>query len=155
MREVDVSADEVDPPPWIPDFAQVAQTVFTGLGIDSWDVRVLLCRPDRIRDLNREFRDKDAATDVLTFDDHDDITGGDIAICPDIVSENATSFHASPAEECLRVYVHALLHLCGYTHSGVSLDSTGATHHPMFEIQERIVASLAHSGGADEKERLC
>lgn len=155
MREVDVTAEELEPPPWLPDFARVAKAVFTELAVDVWDVRVLICGPDRIRELNREFRNTDAATDVLTFDDHGDITGGDIAICCEVVQEHAARYGAPLAEEGLRVYVHALLHLCGYTHDGASLGSTDAARHPMFEIQERIVASLAHNDAAREKETHC
>jgi probable rRNA maturation factor len=63
-----------------------------------------------IQELNREHRDKDRPTDVLSFpiDEDGPVTGlrelGDVVICPE---------HTEDLDEAV---VHGVLHLCGYDH---------------------------------------
>jgi probable rRNA maturation factor len=79
-------------------------------GVDEGHLAVELVEAGRIRELNREHRDKDAHTDVLAFpiDGLDPVAGprelGDVAIC---------SEHCSDVTEAA---VHGVLHLCGYDH---------------------------------------
>jgi probable rRNA maturation factor len=83
---------------------------------------------DRIRQLNREHRGKDAPTDVLAFplDGVGPVPGprelGDVAICPE---------HCSDVTEAA---VHGVLHLCGHDHEA----DTGE----MLALQARILAGL-------------
>ncbi len=69
--------------------------------------------------LNREFRKKDASTDVLTFSLKDDFQKeilGEIYISVDRAQEQAEE-HGEPLErEIRRLIIHGLLHLAGYTH---------------------------------------
>ena len=151
MKEVELSSENVEPPDWLPDLSRAADYVYTELGRSAWDVSVLLCDDDRIAELNRTFRDIDAPTDVLTFSANADdevladpsaAIGGDVAISIPNVTTNAEYFGVPVTEELLRVYVHALLHLAGYTHEGVDLSSETAAAHPMLSLQERLVAGL-------------
>jgi probable rRNA maturation factor len=65
---------------------------------------------DRIRQLNREHRGRDRATDVLSFpvDESGPAAGprelGDVVICPE------------HTEDLVEAVVHGVLHLCGYDH---------------------------------------
>ncbi len=65
---------------------------------------------ERIRELNREHRGRNAATDVLSFpvDEAGPAVGprelGDVVICPE---------HTENVREAV---VHGVLHLCGYDH---------------------------------------
>jgi probable rRNA maturation factor len=65
---------------------------------------------DRIRELNRRYRDRDRPTDVLSFpvDERAPAGGprelGDVVICPE---------HTQDLAEAV---VHGVLHLCGYDH---------------------------------------
>jgi probable rRNA maturation factor len=89
---------------------------------------VELVDEDRIRDLNREHRGRDAATDVIAFpvDGAERTAGprelGDVVICPE---------HATDIREAA---VHGVLHLCGYDHE--------ADGGEMLALQERVMASL-------------
>ena len=80
------------------------------VGVDDGHLAVELVDADRIRELNREHRGKDAPTDVLAFpvDGTGPIAGprelGDVAICAE---------HCSDITEAA---VHGVLHLCGYDH---------------------------------------
>jgi len=151
MKEVELSSENVDPPDWLPDLSRIANRVYSALHRNAWDVGVLLCDETRITELNRTYRSTDGPTDVLTFSQNDDadvredsgvLIAGDVAISLPTVQSNAEVFGVTFTEELLRVYVHALLHLAGFTHEGVDLSSDAATDHPMLGLQERLVAGI-------------
>ena len=83
---------------------------------------------DRIRELNREYRNKDAATDVLSFPMFDPDTEeiyaldgtaaelGDIVISLERAKEQAEEFGHSFEREAAFLCVHSVLHLLGYDH---------------------------------------
>lgn len=80
---------------------------------------MLVTSSRELHDLNRRFRGKDKATDVLSFpaapiegDDNE----GDIAISADIATENATRFGHTPLIELKILALHGILHLAGYDH---------------------------------------
>jgi probable rRNA maturation factor len=79
-------------------------------GIDEGHVAVEFVAAERIRELNREYRSKDAPTDVLSFGvDEDGASAGprelgDIVICPE---------HTGDLREAV---VHGALHLSGMDH---------------------------------------
>jgi probable rRNA maturation factor len=78
--------------------------------MEDGHLSVALVGPDRIRELNRRFRDRDEATDVLAFpvDESGPSAGprelGDVVVCPQ---------HAHDLEEAV---VHGVLHLVGHDH---------------------------------------
>jgi probable rRNA maturation factor len=79
-------------------------------GVNDGHLSVELVGPERIRELNREHRGVDDATDVLAFpvDGPEAVAGprelGDVVICP------------AEADDVVEVAVHGVLHLCGYDH---------------------------------------
>ena len=145
-----MTSDGVEPPSWTPDFEQVTSQILGDLGVDGWDISVLLCDSTRIAGLNQEYRSIPGPTDVLTFSQTEGSTipgaaatvAGDIVIAPEVVETNATSYAVSREEEMLRVYIHALLHLMGYTHDGVDISQEMAKNHPMLSLQEKYVGQL-------------
>lgn len=83
-------------------------------------VNVLLTSNAEMQALNRRFRGKNAATDVLSFpaglEDTPNGFAGDIAISASIASQNARSLGHTPAEEIKILALHGILHLRGYDH---------------------------------------
>lgn len=84
-------------------------------------VDVLIANNTALRSLNRRFRGKDKATDVLSFPANGAGSGspplaGEIAISADIASQNAARLgHPVPLE--IKVLVlHGILHLAGFDH---------------------------------------
>ncbi|HKS11157.1 MAG TPA: rRNA maturation RNase YbeY [Pyrinomonadaceae bacterium] len=71
-----------------------------------------------IRQLNRQFRNTDKATDVLSFpaDDTDKLNLGDIAISVDTAARQAKENGLTFDEEVAQLILHGLLHLSGYDH---------------------------------------
>ena len=69
-----------------------------------------------IRQLNREFRGVDKATDVLSFPADDESNLGDVAISVDTAAEQAKENGLTFDEEVAQLILHGLLHLSGYDH---------------------------------------
>lgn len=85
---------------------------------------LLLTGNDEIQVINREYRDKDQPTDVISFAYHEtedfDIgpydTLGDIIISLERVVEQAKEYNHSSKRELFYVLTHGILHLLGYDH---------------------------------------
>jgi probable rRNA maturation factor len=92
-------------------FARLAQRC-TGV---SGQVDILITGNQRLKKLNRRFRKKDKATDVLSFPRQRG-DGGDIAISVEIAAENAARYGHGPSEELKILILHGMLHLAGYDH---------------------------------------
>ena len=82
-------------------------------------VNVLVTGSSELRSLNRRFRAKDQATDVLSFPPGLGLVSGlagDIAISADIARQNARRLGHSAAQEIKILVLHGVLHLAGYDH---------------------------------------
>lgn len=87
-------------------------------------VTVMLTTAEEIQRLNRDFRNVDAVTDVLTFPAWEgeailappDGYLGDIAICVERAAEQADSYGHALDRELAFLAVHGALHLMGYDH---------------------------------------
>lgn len=84
------------------------------------EVSVLIADSRRLQALNREFRRKNKATDVLSFPRGNGkdgkLAGGDIAISADIARANAARLGHSALNEFKVLVLHGMLHLAGYDH---------------------------------------
>jgi probable rRNA maturation factor len=93
------------------------------------EVSVTFVSNDRIRDINREYRDKDQPTDVISFaleemgEDEIEIVGadmprvlGDIIISVERAKEQAEEYNHSFSRELGFLALHGFLHLLGYDH---------------------------------------
>ena len=92
------------------------------------EVNLNLCENEEMRVLNREHRGKDQATDVLSFPLQENIRRGEFeafeghvelgdifvayGVCARQAKENEIDFE----EEFVHLFIHGLLHLCGYDH---------------------------------------
>ena len=109
------------------------------------EISVTLVDNDTIRSINKEQRDIDRATDVLSFpmlEFDDDMDGelvmlGDIVISMERAREQANEFGHSFLREVAFLTAHSMLHLLGYDHVD---DKEG--EEIMCEKQERVLTSL-------------
>jgi len=99
------------------------------IGLEG-DVAILITTDRRIRELNRWYRQKDYATDVLSFpgDPRLDLAG-DIAISAQIAARNAASLGHSHAAELKVLILHGMLHLGGYDHESDTGEMAGLEDH--------------------------
>lgn len=103
-----------------------------GIDFDAF-VDVTIVDGETIRQMNAEYRDKDAVTDVLSFPmyefyngeaqeeldeepDTDCVMLGDMILNYDRAAEQAAEFGHSVERECGFLTVHSILHLLGYDH---------------------------------------
>ena len=69
------------------------------------------------RALNRRYRNRDCATNVLTFVYDDGVSlAGDIVLCAPVVAREARAQHKTLAAHCAHLVIHGMLHLQGYDH---------------------------------------
>lgn len=83
------------------------------------DIELLVVKNDEIRELNKEHRNIDKATDVLSFPmdfDFANMPLGSIVISTDFVEEKAKEYGHSFDEEFSLLFIHGILHLLGYDH---------------------------------------
>ena len=112
----------------------------------NYEFEVLLTNNEFIRQINREYRKKDSATDVITFAlyfDSDDkiiidntIQLGQIIISLDKVSEQAKENYVSNEFEFLNLLSHGILHLLGFVH-----DSEDELNN-MLDLQNRMIGDI-------------
>ncbi len=106
---------------------EAAGVLFQQEGVDEEraEVSLTLVSLEEIRELNRDYRDVDRETDVLSFPQFESVEDmpefgelclGDVVICLDKVEEQANEFGHSFERELIYLFVHSLLHLLGYDH---------------------------------------
>lgn len=97
---------------------------------------------ERIRELNRAYRDKDAVTDILSFNEHSSLLTepflpegvlelGDLIYCPAYISAAALEDGISESHEMAYIFSHGVLHLLGYDHQD-----------EMFALQDRVTEEV-------------
>ena len=115
---------------------------------DDAQVSVTLVDNESIREINREHRDIDKATDVLSFPLGDDdsfdtdpetraILLGDIVISLERADEQAKEFGHSFRREVAFLITHSLFHLLGYDHVDSDEDEK-----LMFGKQDKVLQKL-------------
>ena len=86
--------------------------------ITQKDIELIICNNNYIQKLNLQFRQKDAATDVLSFPMEDMPMSplGSIIISIDFVEQKSKELDHSFDDEFSLLFIHGLLHLAGYDH---------------------------------------
>ncbi len=108
-------------------FENLIMSVIEMEGLDAFcEVSVLFVDNNIIRDMNRDYRNKDTATDVLSFPQYDNvlleakdeqhILLGDIVISVERAIEQAEEYGHSLKRELCYLLVHSMFHLFGYDH---------------------------------------
>lgn len=97
------------------------------MGCRDCEVSIVFTDDADIRALNKVFRNKDKATDVLSFPlqkkpfpKHPTGHLGDLVISLPTAKRQSREFNVAPKSEVLRLLIHGLLHLLGYDHEKVS-----------------------------------
>jgi probable rRNA maturation factor len=105
--------------------ARLASAALEALDRADAGLTLAFVRDEVIRSLNRKFRGKDSATDVLSFpafDEQDELPAtergnlGDVVISADTALRQARESGHSFEREVSELLIHGILHLCGYDH---------------------------------------
>ena len=102
----------------LPSRAQFRRWAQAGLQ-EALSLTLRIVDADEGRTLNRDYRGKDYATNVLTFvydETPDAARYGDVVICAPVVEKEATEQHKDLAAHYAHLTLHAMLHLQGYDH---------------------------------------
>ena len=108
-----------------------ADQILAGLDSSDNELSILVTDDAAIRQLNQQYRDKDSATDVLSFPqfDEDDEPGfssnllGDVVISIETAKRQAEEHDLSLEEELILLLIHGILHLLGYDHERSSSEA--------------------------------
>ncbi|MBV9263154.1 MAG: rRNA maturation RNase YbeY [Candidatus Eremiobacteraeota bacterium] len=99
-----------------------ARRLLAAADVPNGDLSLSLVDDSRIRELNRDYRGKDRATDVLSFpliaasDASPEPLLGDVVISVETARRQAAEYDASLQREIYRLLIHGLLHLMGHDH---------------------------------------
>lgn len=97
------------------DFDEIANAV-VGKKYENSEVSVILTNDKEIQQINKQYRNIDKPTNVLSFELGDDILLGDIFISIDTVQREANLEKIPVVEHTAHMLVHGVLHLLGYDH---------------------------------------
>ena len=97
-------------------FSTVAKKVLSGENRRTENISLAFVDREEIKRINKKFRKKNKATDVLSFGLKERGYLGEVVICPEVVAENAKKYSNTFKAEMMKVFVHGILHLLGYDH---------------------------------------
>jgi len=107
-----------------------AQIILDDLGYQDFDLFILLANETKMHDYNRDYRQKDKPTDILSFPFHPEVSAGDtimptssddqnlgdIIMCPAYILNDLARWEKSFEERLQILLVHGICHLLGYDH---------------------------------------
>ncbi len=144
--------EDISEPEWFFKVEPFLQKAASILKYDGEEISVLFCNNQFIRELNKQYRGIDSATDVLSFESGDSyvdedgnewLNAGDIVISLDMIGENARYFGNDENDELKRLLVHGLLHLNGMDHGEEHIENGKQPVCEMLVLQEKILESLS------------
>lgn len=118
------------------------------------EVNLLFSNNEYIRELNKKFRNKDKATDVLTFpagDKFDKEEGGDIVISYEWVKNGYAEKNIKKI--ILKLIVHSILHLKG-VHHDYSEKSLKENYKKMKELYLKVISYIKNVKTKIKKDKL-
>ena len=105
--------------------SKVCQNFLNENALEDSELLIRLVSPVEIQVLNKEYRDKNQVTNVLSFQsDIPDEVGesilGDVVICVDVVREEALFGNKKFGDHLTHMAVHGILHLLGHDHEDIT-----------------------------------
>ncbi|OUR98627.1 rRNA maturation RNase YbeY [Halobacteriovorax marinus] len=122
----------------------------------NYELDLTICGLKKIQSLNKNFRNKNKATDVLSFPGFEDLRDGaedlfifdenlhfgDIVICREVCLKQSVEFNINYEQEFVHLLVHGFLHLCGYDH-----EVSKAEEEIHFSLEEKLVKEIYENMG--------
>ncbi len=101
------------------------------------DLTLVFTSAKQIQGLNKNFRNKNKPTDILSFNSLDPSLLGELILCPEIIVEQALMNNWPQKYEYLYMLIHGVLHLLGYDHE---LDEDSDR---MLKLQDRVFNQIS------------
>ena len=132
-------------------YENIAKVIFNHLNLNNFFIfEVDLVDAKTIHEINKNYRNVDRETDVISFAFEDDDSYkklvsnqdvprdiGEIFICVDVAKRQAEEYQHSFEREMAFLFVHGLLHLLGYDHIKEEDEKE------MFKLQDEIMEILS------------
>jgi probable rRNA maturation factor len=123
----------------------VARAIRHALEVDA-EITVRIVDAEEGRALNRDYRHKDKATNVLTFDyATEPLVMADLVLCAPVVAAEAQTMNISLAQHYAHLLVHGTLHAQGWDHETSKADAEA--------MEARETEILAGLGWPDPYQR--
>jgi probable rRNA maturation factor len=88
------------------------------------EITVRIVDADEGQALNRDYRAKDYATNVLTFDyAHEPVVQADLILCAPVIAREARELRIPVADHYAHLLVHGTLHAQGYDHEDEDVEA--------------------------------
>jgi len=122
--------------------SKIAKKILSNYGISRFEICIAFLDNKRIKQLNRDYANRNYPTDVLAFP-YQAVSGkgksilwADIAISVDMAIRNSKHFNTSPGEEICLYIIHGILHLLDFN------DNTKVKKLAMEREQQRWLSKL-------------
>ena len=136
-NNVTISLEGTESPVGLEKIEAFILEVLERLGKHRWELSIFFCNNQIIQKLNKQYRNLDESTDVLSFimgeNAGERFLPGDIVISLEKVEENAKEFDVSAIEELHRLLIHGILHLVGMDHE------SNDENEEMLILQEKLL----------------
>lgn len=106
--------------------------------LEDKELLIVFVSKSQIKKLNAEFRGKDYATDILSFESIEEDSLGELVLSPEVVREQSKRTGLTYHQELCYMILHGILHLLGYDH-----ETTKKEAKVMFDLQNRVFDLLA------------
>lgn len=89
--------------------------------LDEVNIEVSFCKSEEMQKINKQFRQKDKTTNVLSFPDKDltkisNTCIGEILVCNDVLEKESAEQNKNVFDHLVHLVIHSMLHMVGYGH---------------------------------------
>ncbi len=130
MKNIFVLSEQTDVPVDLRAIEKNTASIIAHLGYPTFDISIIFVDLESMHAYNKQFRNKNKPTDILSFPFHADLKPGetitaisrdeknlgDIIICPEYVRNDLERWDQSFDERMKVLLVHGICHLLGYDH---------------------------------------
>lgn len=123
---------------WVSSLAkELCQRQLLSSAQDAKEISVVFLKPSDAKQLNWTYRQRDYATDILSFETEDPDSFGELILCPEVLRKQAQEHKMSFEAELGYMILHGVLHLLGFDH-----EKGGAESEKMLALQDEIFKKL-------------
>jgi len=144
MNSVELIREIENLPEGVEGIVDFALATLDRIGVKNWQMGIVITDDSGICEYNREWRNTDKATDVLSFAHNEGVPvphrrntrleAGDIVISLESIARNARNLGTPFDLEFRRVVIHGILHLKGMDHSSDDYEMG------MLQLQEELLS---------------
>jgi probable rRNA maturation factor len=89
--------------------------------LDEVNIEVSFCKSEEMQKINKQFRQKDKTTNVLSFPDKNltkisNTCIGEILVCNDVLEKESAEQNKNVFDHFVHLVIHSMLHMVGYGH---------------------------------------